>query len=378
VLKSFEYRIYPNIKQKEQIIKHIGCARWVYNYALEKKMKAWTTEKKNLSRYDISTDLPKLKKEEQTKWLGEVNSQSLQASLEHLEKAYKIFFKTKKGFPKFKSKHERKQSYSVPQHGAIDFEKNLLIVPKISPIKSVLNRRFEGNIKTVTIKKTPTNKYFVSILVETVDVSKKPKQIKESTTIGIDLGIKNFITISNGEKIENPKILKKYEKKLKRKQQGLSRKTKGGKNREKDRLKVTKIHEKIVNVRKDFLHKLSYRLTHENQVRTIVIEDLGVRNMMRNHRLAKSIGDCSWGEFIRQLEYKSTWYGINLIKIGRYEPSSKLCSNCGKINQELQLKDQEWTCKECKTLHDRDINAAKNIKSIGLNPKIKYPRDVGN
>jgi putative transposase len=367
LLKTYEYRIYPNREQEEQIAKHIGCSRWIYNYALEKKMKAWKEDKKNLKRFDIQADLPKLKKSEDTKWLKEVNSQSLQASLEHLDRAYRHFFKTKKGFPKFKNKHNNKQSFSIPQHSSVDFEKCLLIVPKIKPISIRLHRKFEGKIKTVTIKKTSTNKYFSSILVETKDEPKKKLEIKESTTIGIDLGIKDFAILATGEKIENPKTLTRYENKLAKAQRIVGRRIKGGKNREKAKFKVAKIHEKIANTRKDFLHKLSHKLTHENQVKSIVIEDLNVKGMMKNRKLAKSISDCSWSEFVRQLEYKSEWYGVNLIKIGRFEPSSKLCSNCGTINQELTLKDREWTCKNCNTEHDRDINAAKNIKSIGLN-----------
>ncbi len=375
MLKSFEYRIYPNTEQKAQIAKHIGGCRWIYNYALEKKMKAWTTEKKSLSRFDIQADLPELKKVESTKWLKDINSQSLQASLEHLDKAYKMFFKTKKGFPKFKSKHNSKQSYSIPQYSKIDFERELLIVPRIKPIKIVLHRKFDGKIKTVTIKKTSTNKYFVSILVEMEDISKKLKTIKEITTIGLDLGIKDFIALSNGEKITNPKILKRYEHKLKDKQKILSRRTKGSNNRLKAKLAIAKIHEKITNVRKDFLHKLSYRLTHENQVSSIMIEDLNVSGMMKNHKLAKSIGDCSWSEFVRQLEYKSKWYGINFFKIDRFAPSSKLCSNCGTINQELTLKDRGWGCRNCGSMHDRDINASINIKNIGIESINKIPME---
>jgi putative transposase len=365
-LKAYEYRIYPNREQQEQIVKHIGCARWIYNYALGKKMKAWTTNKKNLSRFDIQADLPKLKKAEETKWLKEVNSQSLQSSLEHLDSAYKHFFKTKKGFPKFKNKHKSKQSYSIPQHTDVDFEKALLLVPKMKPISIRLHREFTGKIKTITIKKTTTNKYFASILVETKDAVKESKAIKSRTTIGIDLGIKDFVMFSTGEKVENPKVLKQYENKLKKAQQKVARRTKGSKDREKAKFKVARVHEKIANTRKDFLHKLSHKLTHENQVNSIVIEDLNVKGMVKNHKLAKSISDCSWSEFVRQLAYKSEWYGKNLIKIGRFEPSSKLCSVCGTINQELTLADREWACKNCGTKHDRDINAAKNIKNIGL------------
>ena len=366
MLKAYEYRIYPNKEQKEQIAKHIGCARWIYNYALERKISAWTKDKKNLSRFDIQADLPNLKKAEDTKWLKEVNSQSLQASLMHLDRAYKYFFKTKQGFPKFKNKHESKQSYSIPQHTDVDFEKCLLLVPKMKPINIRLHREFRGKIKTITIKKTPTNKYFASILIETKDKVKKSKKIKEKTTIGIDLGIKDFVVLSTGEKITNPKILKYYEHKLKKAQQKVSRKIKGGKNREKAKLMVAKVHEKIANTRKDFLHKLSHKLTHENQVDSIVIEDLNVNRMVMNHELARLISDCSWSEFVRQLKYKSEWCGINLIKIGKFVPSSKLCSNCGNINQELQLKNRKWICEICGSIHDRDINASINIKNIGL------------
>jgi putative transposase len=377
VLKAYEYRIYPTDEQKMQIAQHIGCARWIYNYALEKKSKAWSESRKNLSRFDIQKDLPKLKKQEETKWLVEVNSQTLQASLEHLEHAYKRFFKEKKGFPKFKSKHNNRQSFSVPQHVSVDFENGLINLPKMEPIKVKFHRQFEGKIKTVTVKKTPTNKYFVSILVESIEEPKKKKAVKEKTTIGIDMGIKDFATLSSGEKVENPKTLKKSEKKLTKAQRKLSRKVKGSKNRNKQRVRVAKVYETISNTRKDFLHKLSHKLTHENQVDSIVIEDLNVSGMMRNHRLAKSIGDCSWSEFVRQLEYKSEWYGKNLIKIGRFEPSSKTCNQCGAINHDLKLSDREWTCKSCGTNHDRDVNAAINIKNIGLHPSNRVPTECG-
>jgi putative transposase len=370
MLKAFEYRLYPNKTQIAQINKHIGCTRWIYNYALEKKMQAWAVEKKNISRFDISNDLPILKKSEDTKWLSEVNAQSLQASIGHLDKAYTKFFRDKKGYPKFKSKHRGKQSFTVPQKGKVNFDYNKVIIPKIKSIKAVLHKKFTGTIKFITIKKTPTNKYYAVVTVDTEEVCLPRQSITDVKTLGIDLGIKSFITLSDGTKVENPKTLSKYTRKLVNNQRVLSRRKKGSNNRSKQKLQVAMVHEKIKNTRNDFLHKLSYRLTHENQVSTIVIEDLNVKGMIKNHHLAKSISDCSWGEFVRQLTYKSDWYGKNLIKIGRFEPSSKLCSNCGIVNRELRLSDREWVCSNCNTKHDRDTNAAINIKQIGLNPRV--------
>ena len=374
IRKAFEYRLYPNKQQEELILKHIGCARWIYNYALEKKMKAWNDNKINLSRFDIQKDLPLLKRQEETKWLKEVSAQSLIVSLLNLESAYKKFFKEKQGFPKFKSKHTSKQNFSIYQYTKVDFENEIVRLPKITPIKTRFHRKFKGKIKTVTVKRTPTGKYFISILVETKDNCKKKKKIKEKTAIGIDLGIKDFVVLSTGEKISNPKILKSYEEKLVRVQRRLSRKKKGSNNRNKARIKVAKVYEKITNIRKDFLHKLSHKLTHENQVSSLVVEDLNVRGMLKNRRLAKNISDCSWSEFVRQLEYKSEWYGVNLIKIDRFEPTSKLCSMCGSINSNLQLKDRNWICDNCGTNHDRDVNAATNIKRIGLKEIIPMER----
>ena len=373
MLKAYKYRIYPNKNQEELIARHIGCARWVYNYGLALKIKEWATNKKNVSKFDIQAELPALKKAEETKWLGEVNAQSLQSSLEHLDQAYKRFFKTKKGFPRFHSKHGRKQSFTVPQHFRIKKDEHKLVLPKFGDINIVLHREFKGKMNNVTISRTPTNKYYASVLVETTDQAKKCKKVKEQTTLGIDLGIKDFVVLSDRQKIENPKILNQYQKHLAKEQRRFSRKVKDSNNRNKARIKVAKVYEKIANVRKDFLHKLSYQLTHENQVGSLVLEDLNVSGMVRNHHLARSIGDCSWSAFVGMLKYKSEWNGINLIQIGRFEPSSKLCSACGTINNTLTLKDREWVCKSCGVEHDRDVNAAINIKSMGLNPKFIIP-----
>ena len=371
MLKAYKFRIYPNKEQAGLIAKHIGCARWVYNYGLERKIKAWSSDRKSVSRFDIQADLPKLKASLDTKWLAEVNAQTLQSSLEHLDKAYTRFFRLKEGFPRFKSKHGSKQSFSVPQHFRLDVATSRLTIPKMTPIRMVLHRQFEGEMCSVTISRTPTGKYYASILVETTDKPKKCKKVKESTTLGLDLGIKDFATLSDGRKVENPHILNQFKKQLTKAQRNLSRKVKGSNNRSKARLRVSKIHEKTTNIRRDFLHKLSHQLTHENQVGTLVLEDLNVSGMQRNHHLARSIGDCGWGEFVRQLKYKSEWNGINFIQIGRFEPSSKLCSDCGTINKSLELKDRNWVCTGCGTEHDRDINAAKNIKVMGLHPRQK-------
>jgi putative transposase len=371
MLKAFKYRLYPNKEQAEKIDKNIGCARWIYNYALTKKMKAWNSEKKNLSRYDIQKDLPELKKQKETEWLKEADSKALIYSLLNLDNAYQKFFKEHKGYPKFKSKKKSKLNYTTYQKVKIDWDKNKLNLPKNKDIKIKLHRKFEGEAGQVTISKTPTGKYYVSILVDTKEKDKRKSKINEKTAIGIDLGIKTFATISDGRKIENPKILYKYEKKLTREYKRLSRKEKGSNNKNKQRIKVARTHERITNIRKDFLHKLSFELTHENQVKSIVLEDLNINGMLKNHHLSKAIINVSWNKFVELLAYKCDWYGVNLLKIGRFEPSSKLCSKCGFINQELTLSNREWTCPNCGSKLNRDLNAAINIKRFGLNPKIR-------
>lgn len=355
MLKGMKYRLYPTNSQKELISKHIGSSRFVYNLALETKNTAYLGSKHNFSPFDLIKQLPDLKKE--CEWLKEVNSQSLQQSIHNMDIAFKKFFKGS-GFPKFKSKHKGKQSFSIPQN--VKVEDDLLIIPKFKEgIEIVLHREIKGTIKSATISVTPTGKYFVSILVDTNTEIPTKAPINESTTIGIDLGIKDFLVTSEGEVFDNPKNLRKAQSKLKYVQRKYS-KNKG--KRTKQRLAL--LHEKVVNKRKDFLHKVSTQLIRENQ--TIAIETLAVKNMVKNHNLAQAISDASWSTFVSMLEYKADWYGKNIIRIGQFAPSSKTCSTCGTINKDLQLKDREWTCKSCGTLHDRDKNAAINIKSFAL------------
>jgi len=285
-------------------------------------------------------------------------------SLKNMDEAFTKFFRDKKGFPKFKSKHNNRQSFNIPQSVKVDWENKKVSVPKIKNIRFALDRIPEGGIKSATISKTPSGKYFISILVDTKKKEPKKYKIKEETSVGIDLGIKDFAITSNGEKFDNPKYLKQYLRRLKKLQNRASKKQKGSENRRKANLRVALIHEKIGNSRNDFLHKLSSKLIAENQ--TICLEDLSVGNMLKNHNLAQNIQDCSWSKFNEYLEYKAKWNGNNIVRIGRFEPSSKMCSTCGKINNELTLKDREWKCEGCNSEHDRDINASKNILDFGL------------
>ena len=364
MLKAFKYRLYPNKEQKVLLEKHFGCVRFVWNWALGKKMEAYQKDKTNLSRYELQAELPKMKKGEQP-WLAEVGSLSIQSKLEDLDKAYTSFFKKKVAYPKFKCKRND-QKFRVPQNTKVDFEKGKVIIPKfLGGIKCIFDRQFEGDISSSYVSRTTTGKYFISILVEDgKELPTKPK-IAEKSTIGIDVGLKHFATFSTGEKVENPKPLKRFLKKLKKQQRQLSKKTKGSNNRNKQRIKLAKTHEKITNCRKDFHHKLSHKLTHDNQVKTICMETLSTKDMMENSYMARQIADVGWNSFTNILKYKCDWYGKNFIQIGRFEPSSKLCS-CGYINQTLTLKNREWTCPSCETIHDRDILAANNIKKLGL------------
>jgi putative transposase len=365
MLKAYKYRLSPNKSQEVLLNKHFGCTRFVYNWALSEKMKAYQKDKTNLSRYDLQARLPKMKKQEEYCWLKEVNSLAIQSKLEDLDKAYVAFYKKKNSYPKFKSK-KNKQSFRVPQNTKVNWDNKKVIIPKfLEGIKFDCHRKFNGEISSSYVSKTKTNKYYISILVEdNKKIPTKPK-IKEKTTVGIDLGITNFITISTGEKVENPRHLTKVLKRLARENRKHSRKTKGGKNKEKQRVKLAKVYEKVTDSRKDFHHKLSHKLTHDNQVKTIVMETLSINNMLKNKKLSRHIQDCAWYQFQTFLKYKCDWYGKNFIQIGRFEPSSKLCT-CGNINHELKLKDRTWTCSVCKTKHDRDILASNNIKQIGL------------
>ena len=352
--KAFKYRIFPTEPQKELIAKHICSSRFVFNLALETKNATYIGSKHNYSAFDLVKQLPELKKE--LPWLKEVNSQSLQQSIQNMDIAFKKFFKGA-GFPKFKSKRDR-QSFSIPQNVIV--ENNLLIIPKFKEgIKISLHRPTEGIIKSATISVTPTGKYFVSILCDTNTEIPTKVPITENTTIGIDLGIKDFIITSEGEVVSNPKYLRKAQSKLKYVQRKYS-KNKG--KRTKKRLAL--LHEKVVNKRKDFLHKVSTQLIRDSQ--TICLETLSVKNMVKNHNLAQAISDVSWSTFVSMLEYKADWYGKNILRIGQFASSSKTCSFCGTINKELTLKDREWTCKSCSTVLDRDVNAACNIKSFAL------------
>jgi putative transposase len=374
VFRSYKYRLYPTTEQKTAFAKHFGCARFVYNWALAKKIEAYQKERKTLSRFALQRELPSIKKSPEYCWLAEVNSQSLQASLENLDKAFRMFFRDRKGFPKFKKKRIR-QSFQVPQNARVNFESGTLTLPKIGPVKAVFHRTFEGTIKTVTVSRATTGNYFASILVET-SVSSPPKpSMREETAIGIDLGVKHFATLSTGEKVGNPKYLKRSLKRLKRLQRRVSRKCKGSKNREKARLRLAKFHERITNQRLDFLHKLTYRLTHENQVDTICLENLNVAGMMQNHPLAQAISDVSWAKFVGLLTYKADWYGKNIVFIGRFEPSSRLCT-CGYVNQVLTLREREWTCPNCGTVHDRDMLAANNIRRFAFQTQDLLGRDT--
>ncbi|MFA7220580.1 MAG: IS200/IS605 family element RNA-guided endonuclease TnpB [Synergistaceae bacterium] len=364
ILKAYKYRMYPNKQQEILLLKHFGCTRWLYNYALDKKIKAYKQENKNLSRFEIQKDLPMLKKSKETEWLKEINSQSLQAALEHLDNAYRKFFKEKAGFPKFKSKHDNRQSFSVPQSVYVDCEGASVSIPKFDNIKIVIDRQIDGKIKSATVSKTPTGKYFISILVDTgLKIPEKP-EVKIETSVGIDLGIKDFAVLSNGKKIENHKFLKKNIHRLKKLQKRASKKVKGSNNRKKANRRVARQHEKITYARTDFLHKLSTKMIRENQ--TICLEDLNVKGMMQNHKLSQCIGDAGWSSFMSMLQYKSDWYGKNLLTIGRFDPSSKMCSKCGTIKGDLTLKDRKWACSCCGAIHSRDYNASINIRDFAL------------
>lgn len=354
---TYKFRLNPNQEQQILLNKHFGSVRYVYNYFLNQRKQEYLINKKSLNYYDQTKELTQLKIQEKTKWLKESNAQTLQYSLNCLDIAYQSFFKKRTNFPRFKLK-KNKNSFTIPQFVSVN--KNKLYIPKFREgIYLTMERNIKGKIKHCTLSKTPTSKYFVSILTE---LEYQPVQ-KTNKSVGIDLGLKDFIVTSDGLKIKNHKFLNRYEKLLKVNQKSLSRKIKGSNRYERKRLRVARIHEKITNSRMDLIHKTTSMII--NNYDTIYIEDLNVKGMMKNHNLSKSIGDVSWGKFIETLEYKSLWNNKKIVKIDRFFPSSKTCSKCGWINNNLKLKDREWICPRCGEKHDRDLNAATNILNEG-------------
>ncbi len=361
---TYRFRLYPNKEQEHFLNIQFGHCRFVYNHFLALSKKEY--EKKGIkwkySRYQSM--LPALKRE--YPFLKQANSQSLQVSLQNLDTAYKNFFKGETGFPKFKKK-KSKQTVQIPQHFAIEKvskKRGLLKIPKLkTPIPIKMHRDIEGDIRSISITKTPDGRYYLNVLTK-----KKIQPLKPTNkTAGIDVGIKEFAIIYDGENthhIENPKYLQKSEKRLIKLQRQLSRKQKGSKNWEKARQKVAKQHQKIVNQRKDFLHKVSSAII--KQYDAIVVESLNIKGMIQNQKLSKQIADVSWYEFMRMLEYKAKWYGRHIIKADRFYASSKTCSVCGYKNDQLTLSVRKWQCPECGILHDRDENASKNLYQIGL------------
>jgi putative transposase len=359
--RAYKYRVYPTDEQKHILARTFGCARFVYNWALRQKTDAFYQENKRLYYKDLSEALTCLKQQTDYSWLSEVSSVPLQQALRHLEKAFLNFFEGRAKYPTFKKKRHR-QSATYTSNAFKWDGTQLTLAKMMKPLDIRWSRPLpDGAIpSSVTVTKDCVDRYFVSILVE--EEIKQLEPVEQS--VGADLGLKEFVILSTGETVGNPKFFHKDEKKLAKAQRRHAKKKKGSKNRAKACKKIASIHASIADRRRDFLHQLSTRLIRENQ--TICVESLQVKNMVKNHRLAKAISDVGWSEFVSLLSYKAAWYGRNLVKIDKWYPSSKRCFDCGHILDSLDLDVRVWTCPECGVVHDRDINAARNIHAVGL------------
>ena len=367
MLKAYKYKIKPSNEQDEVLSKFFGCARFIYNWGLNAKTSAYKEDGRHVSCIHLAKQLTQLKKEKDYEWLNECSITVLQQSLRNLDNAFTRFFRKKADYPKFKAKKKSRDSIKFIESVRFDFNHWKVKLPKIGWVTLCKNRTFDQSIckqGTCTVSRDHCGTYWCVITVDDLQPKvAKTKPLKD-TAVGVDLGIKDYAILSDGTKFSNPKHLENKQATLAHLQKVLARKAKGSHNREKMRVKVARCHRSIANKRSDFLHKLSTHLVSNYD--TICLEDLNVKGMEQNHRLARAIQGVAWSEFVRQLEYKSEWKGKNVLFIGRFEPSSKLCHKCGYINQDLKLSDREWTCPICGEHLDRDINAAMNIKEISF------------
>lgn len=367
--KAYKYKLDPTKKQQHMLFQAMGNARFIYNWGLNKKKDAWTNDKQKLSYCELSQMVTEMKKQEEYQWLSLCGRQCLTQSLRNLDNAFTRFFKKQAKFPNFKSKHS-KQSVKFSNPPKMDFDNWKIKVPTIGWIKMKKNRIFDADkIKfgTLTIHYDNKGTFWCVVLVDDLQTIPQKTNVDENTTIGIDFGIKTYATLSDGTKIETPKYLESTDRKLRLLNRRLARKQKGSKNREKARVQLAKYYEKISNKREDFTNKLSTEWIRKYD--TLCLEDLNITGMTQNHHLARAINSAAWNSVVRKLVYKSNWYGKNIIFIGRFDPSSKMCNKCGYINKELQLSNREWVCPVCGEYHDRDVNAAINIKNFGLHPQ---------
>ena len=367
MLKAYKYKIKPNNQQQELLSKFFGCTRYIYNWGLNAKTSAYKENGKAINYLQLAKELTTLKQTEECSWLNECTTEALQQSLRSLDNAFTAFFRKKAKYPRFKSKKRTKDSVKFINSVHFDFENWTVKLPKLGKIVLCKNRTFDQSTckqGTCTVSRDHCGTYWCVITVDDLQPKvAKAKPLKDNA-VGIDLGIKDYAILSDGTKFTNPKHLEKAQRNLSHMQKVFSRKGKDTMNHERMRIKVAKCHRRITNQRNDFLHKLSTHLVSNYDV--ICLEDLNVKGMEQNHHLARAIQGAAWGEFVRQLEYKSEWHGKNVLFIGRFEPSSKLCHKCGYINQDLQLKDREWVCPVCGEHLDRDVNAAMNIKEIAF------------